>query len=347
LGPPSHHGARRLIRDSRRLTGVNLLFDGPGAILDVAFADDQAHALLDAWERSIRCMLSCVGWHQQVTRMRRVPGGAMLFLSAPLDALYSATEINEWAWSEAEREVAGQATAEINAAAEALAAHLAREQSRAPAPHKPRREAASVLVSGARGKSDVARLMGAILGNRKSHQVTLVPRDVIIHRGLPVAVASAALITNAVDEHAGDLPPQERHLAAETMLVVSHVVPRLILSAEDRLLVDTLSLEQQRDRTQAAIGYFSLDPAHPVIVRHLATGGTAAVLSGGQLVFAHGAKRTIVCAASDAPGALGGIARHAVANALGAILLASAIGIPKRDIVRGLRGAGARAVLRK
>ena len=46
------------VRDSRRLTGPNILTDGPGAILDVAFeqGDDPADsvAAVVAWRRWLR-----------------------------------------------------------------------------------------------------------------------------------------------------------------------------------------------------------------------------------------------------------------------------------------------------
>ena len=309
----------------------------------MTFPDSDAEALLDAWERAARLMLNRVGWARQVTRIRRLPGSAMLFISAPGDALHAATEVNEWAWSEAERELAGQATAAVDAAAEALVAHILKEHARPTEALKPAKEPACVLIAGHRGKSSVAALLTAILrGRRAAPTVAEVTRETIARRGLPVTQSLATIVTSTHDEHAGEWPAQELRAIAEVLLVAGHVTPRLVVNADERVLVDAVESEQRRDRIHAAIGYFSLDPANPVIVRHVAQGGTAAVWSKGDLVFRRGGKRTVVCPASAVPMTQGGLARYHIANALGAILLASAIGVPKPAIVQGLTGRNRR-----
>jgi cyanophycin synthetase len=94
--------------DSRRLTGPNLLTDRPGAIIDVGDSADvpgRSHdspaATLDAWERQARALLDAVGWSEEKTFCRLYPGGASLAITAPADALYAATELNELAWEAA------------------------------------------------------------------------------------------------------------------------------------------------------------------------------------------------------------------------------------------------------
>ena len=95
--------------DSRRLTGPNLLWDRPGAIIDAAVRDEDADRLRESWAHAARRMLDAVGWSGEDTRSRKFPGGVSLALSAPIDALYTATEINEWAWSHAQAEILGTA----------------------------------------------------------------------------------------------------------------------------------------------------------------------------------------------------------------------------------------------
>ncbi|HEX3532092.1 MAG TPA: Mur ligase family protein [Thermoanaerobaculia bacterium] len=90
-----------IVLDSRRLTGPNLLWDREGAVLDVALAPEEAEAAIDAWRREARRLLDAVGWSGEATAVRRFPGGASLALSAPDDALYAATEINDEAWAAA------------------------------------------------------------------------------------------------------------------------------------------------------------------------------------------------------------------------------------------------------
>src|ERR671931_313802 len=85
--------------DSLRLTGPNLLLDGPGAILEIHLKDPEREVALAAWRRAARRMLDAVGWSGERLAIRTFAGGASLALSAPADALYAATELNEWAWA--------------------------------------------------------------------------------------------------------------------------------------------------------------------------------------------------------------------------------------------------------
>ncbi|HVR99083.1 MAG TPA: Mur ligase family protein [Thermoanaerobaculia bacterium] len=94
------------ILESRRLTGPNLLLqDREGAILDVVFNPGEDEAVLAAWERHARRLLDAVGWSAETTAVRRFSGGASLAISAPFDALYAATDVNEQAWEAALAEI--------------------------------------------------------------------------------------------------------------------------------------------------------------------------------------------------------------------------------------------------
>ncbi len=88
--------------DSRRLTGPNLIWDHPGAILDVSVPAGMDAATVDAaiaaWERSARQLLDAVGWGAERTAVRRGAGGFSVALTAPIDGLYSAVELAEQAW---------------------------------------------------------------------------------------------------------------------------------------------------------------------------------------------------------------------------------------------------------
>lgn len=104
--------------DSRRLTGPNLLWDREGAVLDVSLSPAEAEAAVASWREHIRRLLDAVGWEDEKTAVRRFPGGASLALSAPLDALYAATEVNETAWDAAvaNRSVPPDVIADLRAA---------------------------------------------------------------------------------------------------------------------------------------------------------------------------------------------------------------------------------------
>ncbi len=92
-------------RDARRLTGPSLLFDGPGAILDVGCTNDEAERLVPAWKKHVRSMLSELGWTGCELRTLQLSGGVSLAFTAPIDALYAAAEVNEWAWAVCDSEL--------------------------------------------------------------------------------------------------------------------------------------------------------------------------------------------------------------------------------------------------
>ena len=71
-------------------------------MIDVALAPQEAEAAIAAWREEVRRILEAVGWGGEEVAVRRFPGGANLAISAPLDCLYAATEVNEWAWTAAE-----------------------------------------------------------------------------------------------------------------------------------------------------------------------------------------------------------------------------------------------------
>jgi len=410
------------IRDSRRLPGVNLLYDGPGAVLDVAFADGDGEALVARWQDAARRLLDGLGWTTSVTRIRRFPGGASLFLSSPIDCLYTATEINEWAGSVAIAAAGGASTPSLDAGIAELSARQAKEATpallalqaaakghgvtftsdhkatsvgggagsrvwtaddahhpAAPAPDTVDwpavHDVPMVLVTGSNGKTTTVRLLASVMkawgrtpglcstdnivigddvvdrgdwsGPMGARAVLRDPRvevalletarGGILRRGLSVERADAAIVTNVAEDHFGEWGIFDLRGIAETKLVVGHVVPRLVINAEDPVLVETLDVERRAGRIRADIGCFALDPSHPVVARHMASGGTAAILDGSDLLFVYRRRATRVVHAADVPITLGGLARFNVANALGVILLASAIGVPKEAIAEGLR----------
>ena len=116
------------IRDSRRLTGPGLLLDRAGAVLDVEIDGAAVDQAIAAWRDAAARMLGAVGWGDERVVARRFTGGASLAITAPPDSLYSATEVNEWAWTAAEAVVRRQSEPEFRAAAERLRAAIASER---------------------------------------------------------------------------------------------------------------------------------------------------------------------------------------------------------------------------
>jgi len=114
--------------DSRRLTGPNLLLPSAGAILECRFEALDAAVLAAQWERSLDRVLAALGWAGATRAWREWPGGVSLAFAAPIDALYAATEVNEWAFADAASSLeAGDPPAPIETALAALRAAIAEE----------------------------------------------------------------------------------------------------------------------------------------------------------------------------------------------------------------------------
>lgn len=87
--------------DSRRLTGCNLYFAGTGAALESAHGLAFGDAALARWRDNIGQARHALGWPAGEVFVRRHANGASLAFAAPMDQLYTATEVGEWAWYDA------------------------------------------------------------------------------------------------------------------------------------------------------------------------------------------------------------------------------------------------------
>lgn len=85
--------------DARRLTGPNVLMDRACSILDVSCTAEEADRLIPFCESKIREMLAAIAWQNELICHARLADGISIAFSAPIDALYAATEINEWVWA--------------------------------------------------------------------------------------------------------------------------------------------------------------------------------------------------------------------------------------------------------
>ena len=108
------------VLDSRRLTGPSLMLDSPGAVLEVRLSGADVGRAVAAWEKAARQLLQAVGWPDQQLASRAFAGGVSLALTAPIDGLYAATELNERAWAAAAAELQGQKVPRLSGAVAAL-----------------------------------------------------------------------------------------------------------------------------------------------------------------------------------------------------------------------------------
>ncbi len=405
--------------DARRLTGPSLLFDGPAAILDVAIEPGEIDAFAARWETAARRMLAEFDWPEPEFRQHRLSGGVSLAFTAPIDSLYAASMINEWAYAEAAADLgegepadyaAGLAAArdahadeqnprllELQALAgthgvtflwddDEASLGLGKFSSTWPVNDLPDpggidwSEFGDVpvgIVTGTNGKTTTVRLAQHILANTgravgiSSTDWIAVNREVIdrgdwsgpggartvlrqpgvevavleaargglLRRGLGVEKADAALITNISEDHLGDFGSHTVSELLDVKWVISRAVRddgRLVLNADDPRLV------AKAREYPGEIVWFSLDKG--VDAKLPGRWHSIFALDGDQLVLAEnrsaGSTSSAIARVGDVGIAMGGAARHNVANALAAAALTWCLGASLDEIGRGLCSMG-------
>ena len=161
-------------------------------------------------------------------------------------------------------------------------------------------------------------------------------RGGLVLRGMGYESNDASVFTNVSSDH---LDLQGIHTLAELAEVKSTIcrVTKpdgwVVLNADDPLVAAVAR------RVRARVAWFSMDPDRSsVIARHRrAAGFRAYVLRRGILVEWDGDEEHEIVAAADLPVALGGLARHNVANALAAAGGARALGMSIAQVADGLR----------
>lgn len=405
------------VRDSRRLPGLNVIWDRPCAVAEVALPAGREDEYLKAWEEFARAAAIALEWEPHVA-VRRFEGGASLALAAPMDSLLAATDVNEWAAARARAVIEGGAPNELADALPGLRRRVARDKRRhkgllklaaaadqhgaslffdddctsvgmgkgslsfasAALPHVQSirwtdvHDVPVALVTGTNGKSTSVRLLGAIakaagsvagisttdwvrVGTELLDQgdysgpsgARMVLRDQRVElavlecargglsrRGLAVRRARVALVTNVGADHLGEWGIRDLEALADVKLVLARAVQHsgtLVLNADDPILS-----QRGAAADRARLVWFTLDPRQPLVRQHLQGGGCAATLREGVLNWEQGSRRQRVIAVDEAQFLLGGAAMHNVANALGAIGAATALGIDVEAIATGLRG---------
>lgn len=114
--------------DARRLTGPSLLFDGPAAILDIACSAAEADRLAPFWRGQVERMHAELDWPACEFSRQDLSGGVSFAFTAAIDALYAASEINEWAYAECAAEFADGERPDFRATVETLRESIAEEK---------------------------------------------------------------------------------------------------------------------------------------------------------------------------------------------------------------------------
>jgi cyanophycin synthetase len=401
------------VLDSRRLTGPGLVLDRPGAVIDLEVDPARRDAAIGAWREAVARLLGAVGWGGETVRTRRFGSGVSLAFTAPPDALYAATEINDCAWAAAAAMLASQVPpredAEVGRLRQAIAAERSpallalREAARArgvtflhgeaqvsvgsgrgvqiwPEHQLPLPSAVdwaavhdipTALVTGSNGKTTVVRLLaamatagGRVAGLTSTDAVRVADRTVdegdysgpegarlllrqrdlevavletarggLLRRGLAVGRAEVAVVTNVADDHLGEFGVETLEALADTKLLVARAIGaggRLVLNADDPVLSAAAA------RLEVPTAWFSLDPARA----RVPPGAAAALVEDDTIVLREGGRRETIAAVRDLPLAMGGAARHNIANALAAVAAAGKLGVPAEAARETLRRFG-------
>ena len=96
--------------------------------MDVALDAPTRDRAIEAWRDAATRMLAAVKLPGAQLRSRYFQGGATLGFTAPPDTLYTATELNEWAWASAEAALAGSGAPAMEPDAARLRAALELER---------------------------------------------------------------------------------------------------------------------------------------------------------------------------------------------------------------------------
>ncbi|MEM1043936.1 MAG: Mur ligase family protein, partial [Bacteroidota bacterium] len=182
--------------------------------------------------------------------------------------------------------------------------------------------------SGPGGARAVLRHTGAELA------ILETARGGMLRRGLALSRAEVALVTNVGEDHLGDYGILTLDDLVEVKLTIRRAVESdgvLVLNADDDGLV-----RHARDYS-GTVCWFSLDPDNPVLAAHRRAGGRTCSVEDGEIVWTWGDAREVVLPVADIPIALGGAAKHNVANALAAVALAKELGLPTDAIRAGLQ----------
>lgn len=86
------------LESSRRVTGPGLLWEKPGAILDVFTSYFDKQEVVDCWTVEIQKVLDAINWKNIHIKTRIFDTGVNLAISASIDLLYSAVFVIETSW---------------------------------------------------------------------------------------------------------------------------------------------------------------------------------------------------------------------------------------------------------
>jgi cyanophycin synthetase len=189
-------------------------------------------------------------------------------------------------------------------------------------------------------RGDYSGPVGArtVLRDRRVEAAVLeTARGGILRRGLAVAHADVAVITNVSADHFGEYGIHDLDSLADVKLTVGAVVPPgglLVLNADDPTLrVKAAGLARRYGR-DLPIGWFGRDADEALLVQHRGVGGATCGVRSGRLLLAHDGIEHDLGPVAAMPIAMGGRAAYNIANLAAATLAAVAMGVAPETVAR-------------
>jgi UDP-N-acetylmuramyl tripeptide synthase len=402
-----------VLDDSRRITGPSLLWEKPGALLDILIDGFEKAKVIETWKQEISHVLEATGWTESKIAVRQFENGISIAISAPLDLLYSAVFVIETSWHLCAHKLLGSEPNSFENLIADLVKVVALEKNptlidlgneaqakgidilcdddhislghgkgsdvwpvnELPKPDEVDWESLHnlpvALITGTNGKSTSVRLATAIAeaagltaGSTSTDFVKLgddildrgdysgpggarmllrdkrleiafleVARGGILRRGLALTQARAALVTNIAADHLGQYGVNTVETLAEAKFAVARALAPdgiLVANADDDLVVrNALTAERQ-------VCWFSLDDQNALILSAKNNGNICCWLSGKNLHFFDGKDISLSLSVDDIPVTMSGAARFNIQNAMGALCLSKAMGVPGEAIKDGL-----------
>lgn len=162
-------------------------------------------------------------------------------------------------------------------------------------------------------------------------------RGGMLRRGLAVAHADAAIVTNISADHFGEYGIHDLDDLASAKLVVARAIDDrglLVLNADDPVLV------RQSQTLACPLGWFALDFDLPALADHRQRGGPACGVRDGRLLLHFQNITHDLGEVAAMPLTLGGRAAYNIANLAGAALTGATLGIAPATIAAVVAGFG-------
>ncbi len=154
-------------------------------------------------------------------------------------------------------------------------------------------------------------------------------RGGLLRRGLAIARANVALVTNISDDHFGEYGIDDLDGLTEAKLIVARALDAdglLVLNADDA------QLRAHAKRLACRLAWFSLDDEHALLRAHRNRGGATCGMRDGQLWLERDARRFDLGTVAAMPLTSQGRAAYNISNIAGAALLADALGVSSTTI---------------